>query len=333
MNENENVVDLGIVLKRLYRWRYPIIVLASALIALLYFNLRNQQPRYLAESKIIYQSESRSVSGSMGALAAFAGISLGGNSNDMANYLPDIIYSRDLLTTIARTPWKSSKLSADTSLAQTLDKWWKIKIDTTQPDSKEFTEEIVVATLASQKFGYIRFEKDPKSGIIKLSTEFEDPRISTDINQFLVNTLNDYVLHKMHFKASQNTEFISNRMKEAKQDLARAENAYYAFRKSNFVRNDPMMSLEEERYQRNLAISQEMYLQFLKQYEMARIEELKESPVLDVLETAIRPRFPSRPNKKLYMAVGIPASFLLSILLFHTLAVLLEWRSRLRGKR
>ena len=276
-------------------------------------------PCYAATSKMIYQSSSKTISGSMSSLAAMAGISLGESSSDISAYLADIVVTRDVLERIAKTPWKSSKLSRDTTLAQTLDKWWKWQTDTTQPDWKQIQLESIVGALGDKKKGYIRYENDSKSGLVLLTTEFEDPRISHDINVFLVNVLNDYVQDRMKSKAGKNSMFLEARTSEAKSDLERAEENYFEFRKNNLVRNAPLVSLQEERLQRDLETTRELYIQFYKQYELARIEEMKDAPALEVLEYPLVPRYPSSPNMKLFMAACFPAIFLFCLLFFYFL--------------
>ena len=156
-------------------------------------------PFYLTEAKIIYQTSGGTQSSGLNALAVLAGVSNAKGGDDPSAYLQDIILSNNMLQSILAEKWSVDLLTL-----------WKIKPDTTKENWQLKLEYGMLATLKKGK--YIVFSQDKKSGVIKLSTEFEDPQVSFDVNNFIYNQLNDILKNKMHFKASENRKFTEERL-------------------------------------------------------------------------------------------------------------------------
>lgn len=316
-NQQESNIDLFQVLKRILRFRYRIILLTLILSGLSIYFILKLPKMYASTSVIVQTSSGTSAGGGLGALSALTGISLGGdNSGDVSAYLSEIVTTRPVLEQIAQKKWRASVLSKDTTQEKTLAEWWQMIPDTTQPDWERRFQEDVISTLGREKRPYITYEVDPKTRLVSLKTEFEDPKIAYDINLFLSDILNIYVNDKRHYKAGQTSEFILQRVQESKADLLSAEQKLLHFRKMNMVRVSPEMMLEESRLQRDLVIQQELYLQFQKQYELARIDDLREKTVLDVIEPPRMARKPTSPKIPLLISLGFAASLVVSIFLF-----------------
>ena len=73
--------------------------------------------------------------------------------------------------------------------------------------------------------------------------------------------------------------------------------------------------MELGRLQRQVTIKQEVYLTLQKEREMAEIELVKETPVINVLDDAIKPEQRAKPKRKLIVIVGTFAGFFLSLLI------------------
>jgi uncharacterized protein involved in exopolysaccharide biosynthesis len=155
--------------------------------------------------------------------------------------------------------------------------------------------------------------KDKKTGVVTLITEFEDPKLSYDVNRFLIQELNDALVNRLNSKARANRVFIEERLAEVKKDLAKSEENLRRFRQSNRLRVDPEYQLEEGRIQRDLQINQEIYLQLVKQCEMAKIDEEKNIPVLDIIDSPLMPVAKSRPHRSRFLLSGLFGGLLLGI--------------------
>jgi uncharacterized protein involved in exopolysaccharide biosynthesis len=161
---------------------------------------------------------------------------------------------------------------------------------------------------------YVKYEQDKKTSIISLITLFEDPKLSYDINVAMFEELNNTLLNKMHSKASANRKFIEERLAEIKVDLRRSEEILLRFKQQNRSWNDPSIQLQERRLLREVTINQELTLQLQKQYEMAKIEEAKDMPLLDVIESPRRALGPSKPRLKIIAAIGFVGGIVLGLM-------------------
>jgi len=284
-------------------------------------------PFYKTEAKIIYQTSSGPQSSSLSALAALAGVSTS-KGDDPSAYLSDIILSNYMLQLILAEKWKVTKALPDTSTPVTLQALWKIKPDTTKENWQTRLEYGMLGTL--KKGNYIAFSQDKKSGVITLSTEFEDPQVSFDVNNFVFNQLNDILLNKMHFKASENRKFTEERLAEVKGNLKEAEEDLRRFRQRNRLRIDPSDELEDARLQRDVFMNQEIMIQLQKQYELAKIDEARDMPVLDVIDTPMKPIDKSKPKRKLIVMAGGVAAVFFSILIAVLYDLFLEKKSAWR---
>jgi uncharacterized protein involved in exopolysaccharide biosynthesis len=298
-----------------------ILVLAAAFaIALL------STPFYQTEAKIIYQTSS-GTQANLSALAALAGIS-STKGDDPSAYLQDIILSNNMLQTILAEEWRVSKALPDTITPVSLQTLWKIEPDTTKDDWQIRLQYGMLARLRKSK--YIVFFQDKKSGVITLTTEFEDPQVSYDVNNFVYKQLNDILLNKMHFKASENRKFTEERLVEIKENLKNSEESLRRFRQRNRLRLDPADELEDARLQRDVLVNQEIMIQMQKQYEIAKIDEARDMPVLDVIDIPMKPIEKSKPKRKLLVLAGGMAAVFFSILTIVLYNMYLEKKSSWR---
>ncbi|MDR1813177.1 MAG: hypothetical protein LBQ87_10165 [Candidatus Fibromonas sp.] len=284
-------------------------------------------PFYKTSAKIIYQASGNSQISGLSALAALAGVSTS-KSDDPSAYLSDIIQSTNMMETVLAEKWKVSKALPDTITPVDLQTLWKIEPDTTKEDWQTRLEYRMLDILKKRK--YIVFLQDKKSGVITLTTEFEDPQVSFDVNNFVFKQLNDILINKMHFKASENRKFTEERLVEVKENLKEAEENLRRFRQRNRLREDPAEELEDARLQRNVLMNQEIMIQLQKQYEIAKIEEARDMPVLDVIDKPMKPIDKSKPKRKLIVLAGGMAAVFFAILAAVFYDLFLEKKSAWR---
>jgi len=329
--ETEEEIDLQelafSIIKRTLKHKVLAIVTFILIVGLAFAFALLSTPFYKTEAKIIYQVSGGSQSSSLSALAALAGVS-NLKGDDPSAYLSDIILSNYMLQAVLAEKWKVSKALPDTITPVSLQTLWKIEPDTTKEDWEIKLEYGMLDAL--KKKNYIIFSQDKKSGVITLTTEFQDPRVSFDVNNFVFNQLNDILINKMHFKASENRKFTEERLEEVKDNLKEAEENLRRFRQKNRLRIDPADELEDARLQRDVLVNQEIMIQLRKQYELAKIDEARDMPVLDIIDAPMKPIEKSKPKRKLIVLGGGMAAVFFSILIATLYDLFLEkkfvWR-------
>jgi uncharacterized protein involved in exopolysaccharide biosynthesis len=309
----ENDIDLSLLAERVLRHKLLAIAIAVATFsgAIAYIKLASKF--YETTTKFVYQSSSKQ-SGNLSALAALAGLSIGNNSDDGSAYMEDIVKSMDFLSPLASKEWfiADTNKIADTLRPVTLENFWEVEIDSAISDRESFLQASIVGKMLKKE--YIKYEQNKKTGVISITTQFEDPKLSYEFNAAVFEELNNTLVNKMHFKATENRKFIEERLLEIKGDLRRSEEILLNFQQRNRSWNDPSIQLQESRLMRDVTINQELALQMQKQYELAKIEEAKDMPLLDVIESPRRAFRHSRPRAKIALALGLAGGIALGLM-------------------
>lgn len=302
VNDGLEIIDLRAMLHRVFKHYW--VILASLVLSSLCFLAYAFMitPQYLVETKFVYRSATNTGTSSL-ALSMLSGgqLSLG---NEPSQYIEDVLKSSDLLLRVVDVEWVTSStnpiyLGKPISLFDL----WGVIVDSSQSNYQEYRRNQLVNIIKNGD--RIRLKKDAITGVLKLSVEVEDPRIAYDISLFLLKELNMSLVRIMSNKAAANRKFIEERLSEVKKDLANAENKLKHYRAKNRLRLDPSDQLEDARLQREVLINQEVMIQLQKQYEMAKIEEAKDLPVLDVIDSPRMPVEKSKPQRKRIVLIGL----------------------------
>ena len=115
----------------------------------------------------------------------------------------------------------------------------------------------------------------------------EEPQLSADIANYISLYIDKYIGNDITLQSTKYRIFLEDRLEVAKIELNNSEQLLTTFRKNNPIALDnPDLQLNRLRLIRNLEVSQEVYLTILTQYEIAKMEELKDKPILNILDSA-----------------------------------------------
>jgi uncharacterized protein involved in exopolysaccharide biosynthesis len=108
--------------------------------------------------------------------------------------------------------------------------------------------------------------------------------------------------HQQLFKStrvSEKRQFIEGRIEEVQIDLEKAEDALKQFRYRNRqIQNSPSLLLEQERLAREVQVIIGVFQTLKEENELAKIQEVEETPVVHVLDLPEAPLDRSGPNKR-----------------------------------
>lgn len=156
----------------------------------------------------------------------------------------------------------------------------------------------------------VRASKDSETGIVTLEVTTKSPTLSADVANALIAALEQYLITLRQDEGRKNRTFIDARVVDVAGELSKAEDQLAKFREANRrLGGSPELQLQELRLQRDMMIQEQVFLELQKQKEIAEIEEVKNTPVLKVLDEAVPPIRPSRPMRVLMVA----AAFLLGV--------------------
>lgn len=280
---------------------------------------------YSTEVTLAPESAGKTGGGGMGALAAMAGINLGGASAGedalSPELYPDIVKSTPFLLELFDVKVKDQKGRIDTTLYAYLDDyqrapWWSVvtsapfkalgwtlslfkekqedkrgvKIDPFQLTR----DEARVADALSER---IAVAVDKKTGVTTLSVTMQDALISAALTDTVMRCLQNYITDYRTNKARHDLAFTEKLYEEAKEGYTAAQKKYATFVDAN--QNIIMLSYraEQERLQNEMNLSYSVYTQMSQQLQMARAKVQEITPIYTVVQPATVPLRAAKPNK------------------------------------
>jgi uncharacterized protein involved in exopolysaccharide biosynthesis len=144
-----------------------------------------------------------------------------------------------------------------------------------------------------------------KDGIISVEIDDKDPQRVADIANAYVDELNNLMKTLALTEASQRRQFFETQMKPAKDRLTNAEIA---------MDRTPNTSLQYLSTLRNLKFEESIYQVLVKQYEVAKLDEAKNAPLIQIMDKAIVPERKSKPKRSLIVILATLVAFFLAVI-------------------
>lgn len=281
-------------------------------------------PKEYSTEVTLAPESSKMNAGSMGALAAMAGINLGGASAGedalSPELYPDIVKSTPFLLELFDVKVKDQKGKIDTTLYAYLDKYqrsswmgavvsapfkalgWTLSLFKDKPEKKEgkidpfrlTLDETRVAEALSKR---ILVTIDKKTGVTTLEVTMQDPLISASLTDTVMRCLQNYITDYRTNKARHDLAFTEKLYNEAKADYQNAQKKYATFADAN--QNVVLLSYraEQERLKNEVELAYTVYTQVSGQLQMARAKVQEITPVYTVVQPATVPLRAAKPNK------------------------------------
>jgi len=175
----------------------------------------------------------------------------------------------------------------------------------------------------------VRATVDPRSGIIRLSAETRYPDLSAAVATRFLESLNRFNRSQRQSQARERRAFIEGRIDVAARGLRDAEEHLKRFYQGNPGRSQsPLLVVEGARLRTTIDGARDVYLTLQREYELARIEEVNDTPVLTVVDPAVAPVRRSRPQRKKIVA-GV---LIVSVLLGGVAALVADYAARARAQ-
>jgi uncharacterized protein involved in exopolysaccharide biosynthesis len=151
----------------------------------------------------------------------------------------------------------------------------------------------------------ITTELDRPSGVVTVEVETHDPELSAQVSRRLLDLLNRFNLETRQSQASAERRFTERRLAEAKQELLEMENKLQAFLEVNRdVGTSPLLRFRQERLEREVSIRQAVVSALAQNFEQARIDEVRDIPVITIVEA---PEPPALPDSRMLILRGLLA--------------------------
>ncbi len=137
---------------------------------------------------------------------------------------------------------------------------------------------------------------DPKTGIITLRVTMPSRRLAAEVAAQFLQRLDEFNRTSRRSQARAEREFTQHRLEEVRGELRDAEDRLQRFLQGNRgFRSSSELAFEEDRLRRDVAVRQEVYRTLTQAFEQARIEEVRDTPVITIVQ---RPDPPLEPDAR-----------------------------------
>lgn len=151
----------------------------------------------------------------------------------------------------------------------------------------------------------VRATIQPKTGVVTLTTKSTDPQLSYRVATLVLAELNRFNLITRQSQAAAERRFVERRMIQARDSLREAEGALSAFLSTNRgLISAADLKMREARLSREVDLRQQVYVTLAQSLEQAKIDEVRDTPVLSVIEAPNRPVFPDSRQIPLLAALS-----------------------------
>ncbi len=276
------------------RWRLVVglPLITGALGVMLAFALT---PTYIAKTTFVPNAATgNSIQAGLSGLAGQLGLTLGNTNSLSPDFFAEVLGSRELLkSTLLSLFDDPGRHGARRPLFDLLSQTGR-------------SEEERLANGVQYLEDHISQRVDRRTGIVTLTVVARWPTLAADVANRMVELLNKFNLERLQSQSGARRRFAGERLAEAEAELHQAEAVHLRFRQSNRRYSDsPLLSFEENRLARQVQLRQEVFVTLTREFEEARIAEVRDTPLLTIIDPAVPPDRRSSPRRKLIVALLI----------------------------
>lgn len=304
------IIKIKPLITRLWEKKKVFITFNSVILVLtVLYLLFLVQPYYQSSITILpeYGNTSSSMSRLAG-LASMAGINVGETSP--VQIYEHLSKSESVLEPVIYKKYKTEEFDKPVDLIE----YFEVEVDEElEPELRERAKTIAVYKSLSE--GVISTEIDRNTQILSITVELPEKRLAADVANTIAESLNNYVVTQRKSFASEQRDYLSKRIDEIEDSLKIAEEELKRFKEENrIITQSPQLQLELARLTRNVEITNEIYMELKTQIELVKLDEVKDTPVINVKEPAGIPIEKAGPNKRINLIVIMFFSVLFSSL-------------------
>ncbi len=258
---------------------------------------------YFDSSVVILPDFGRSNAGVLSQLSGLASLSGLGSVNLSEGIPPEIyqnlLFSESVLSPVVYTKYQTEQFAAPVNLIE----YSELEPDESLPPALR-DRRLMLDFIEKFVGSMMRVNADRISGIITVTVRMPESRLSADVANEIVASLNRYVVEKTRDLARETMQYIERRLVDVKDSLTDAEEQLRSFQERNrSIATSPDLVLEQSRLSRTVALKQAVYVELERQYEIARIEQHKDTRILNVREEAREPVEKTGPRRYIIMII------------------------------
>jgi uncharacterized protein involved in exopolysaccharide biosynthesis len=281
------------VVNAVLRRRLLLIWLPLSLMVLVMVITLLTPPSYTARASFTPQqadAAQSALAGLIGQTGLPIGRVMGAQSPD---FYAELLESRELLRSLATTEYTVSLERRDRLLRKhtetvTGDLTVLLEIESEAPEqAREAAVERVRNLMA--------VTVSRASGIVSMRVSTPSPSLSAAILERTLELVQQFNTQARQTRAAAERRFIEGRLEETREEMLAAENALQQFLDQNRAfQQSPQLTFEYDRLHRESVRRQELFASLAQAFEQARIDEVRNTPVVTVIEHPVEPAFRDR---------------------------------------
>lgn len=334
-NINEKEIDILALVNKLWQRKkfiFKVIGIGFILGLIIAFSI----PEEYTATVIVTPDSQSSNAGTMSSLAALAGVNLSKGAEDALaspNLYPSILNSTTFLKGLFNIQVKdeNDSMSLYTYMKERQKRpWWThvtaapfrlisllsssdspSSIPTASNESTLSMDTIHDGYISRSDLGVIgqlrgRFivDNDKKTGVITVDVTMQNPEISSFLADTLTSYLQSYIIEYRTQKARKDLQYAEKLYDESKADYYKALANLASFIDGNMNVVSASYRTTQEKLQNEANLTYTIYNQTAQQLQLAKIKVQNTTPVFTVIQPAVEPYNPSRPQKNI-IVIGI----------------------------
>lgn len=262
-------------------------------------------PTYTSSFSFIPQSGQDQSRSGLASLAGQFGISVVGTTQPPQLFAV-LLTTREILSSIARDSFVIAP--GDRRRVPLVE---FLRVRGTDP---RVVEEMTVKTLRTRVIAASAATRT--TGVVSVNVKTKSPEVSFEIAQRLLAGLNLYNFETRKSQAGEERRFAEGRLAATKAALRAAEDAMQNFLFANRqFESSPQLAFQKERLQREVMLQQQIVMGLTQQYEDARIREVRDTPVITVIEKPALPAMADPRLRGVIIGVGTFVALFLGVAL------------------
>ncbi|OLD42139.1 MAG: hypothetical protein AUI63_08945 [Gemmatimonadetes bacterium 13_1_40CM_2_60_3] len=244
---------------------------------------------YLSTASFIAESQNlRALPSALGALADQFGIVGGAPGAQSPAFFADLLESRAILLPVLSMSTTTTDDDDPKPLIERLGVGGPERKDREERGLRKLRNMLVVTP-------------DAKTSVVTFGVDARDPQMAYHIAQALIKNLDQFNVTVRRSRARNEREFLDGRVSDAKNELQAAEQELEQFLASNRgdTRSSPSLAFREARLKRRVDLAQTRFLELQRQLDQARLQEVRDTPVITVLDAPDIPQRHYRPRRGL----------------------------------
>jgi uncharacterized protein involved in exopolysaccharide biosynthesis len=318
----EEEADPFYMLSLLFKYRYFIVIFSSIFAVFSIIYVLVVTPLYLAEVTMYpvqkYQSNPlRDLATGLGMPNKIEGF-----------HIPEVIKSKVIWKKIILRKYKTDQYKDSVNLIQ----YWQLEGMYSNPE--------FVMEKALQAFeGILSVKDDKETFLITISIYMPERQLAVDVANYIGDAVTDYLQKEQRKTTIESKLYIEDRLNYATNKLAEAESDLIKFKNENTITVSPSLRTELIGLERKLKLAQDFATMLEKQRELILIEEVREKPIVNILDTAQITFKPFKPKRRQVVMTNTFFAFVLSIIgvflkeKYYTKDNMLKLKNILKGKK